>query len=47
VPGWDSLAHINLIVAVEKAFRVSFTTKEVRGLANVGDLVQLVARRVK
>ena len=45
VPGWDSLTHVQLIVSVEKAFRVRFTTKEVQGLSRVGDLVALVARR--
>lgn len=45
VAGWDSLTHINLIVAVEKAFGVSFTTKEVRTLGQVGDLVRLIAAR--
>lgn len=42
VEGWDSLAHVNLIVAVEKAFEVSFTTKEINGLGNVGDFVRLI-----
>lgn len=42
VEGWDSLAHVNLIVAVERAFGVSFTTKEIGGLANVGDFVRLI-----
>jgi acyl carrier protein len=45
VDGWDSLAHVDLIVAVEKAFGVRFTTKDVQGLACVGDLVALIARR--
>jgi acyl carrier protein len=47
VPGWDSLTHIDLIVAVEKAFGISFTTREVMGLANVGDLLILIERRAK
>ena len=42
VEGWDSLAHVNLIVAVERAFGVSFTTKEIGGLGNVGDIVRLI-----
>jgi acyl carrier protein len=45
VEQWDSLSHINLIVATEKAFGLTFTTKEVKGLANVGDFVELIARR--
>ncbi len=45
VAGWDSLSHIQLLVAVEKAFGVRFNTGEVAGLANVGEMVQLIARR--
>jgi acyl carrier protein len=47
VPAWDSLTYVNLIVAVEKAFAVSFTTKEVKSLANVGSFIDLIAKRVK
>jgi acyl carrier protein len=45
VEGWDSLAHVGLIVAVEKAFAVRFTTKEVQSLRTVGDLIALLERR--
>src|SRR5947209_6802313 len=38
VDGWDSLKHIDLIVALEQAFRVRFTTSEVTRLRNVGEL---------
>jgi acyl carrier protein len=43
---WDSLMHINLIVAVEKEFRVRFTALEVMSLNNVGDLVDTIGRKV-
>jgi acyl carrier protein len=45
IEGWDSLTHVNLVVAVEKAFAVSFTTKEISGLANVGDFIGLIVRK--
>jgi acyl carrier protein len=45
VEGWDSIAHVGLIVAVEKAFAVRFTTKEVKSLSTVGDLIALLERR--
>jgi acyl carrier protein len=45
IDGWDSLNHVNLIVAVEKAFRIKLTMKEASGLANVGALAELVARK--
>jgi acyl carrier protein len=38
VDGWDSLAHIRLILTVEKAFKIKFSTSEIGKLANVGDL---------
>ncbi len=47
VEEWDSLTHINLIVAAEKAFGVSFTTKEVKALANVGDFIRLIGNRAR
>lgn len=42
VPGWDSLNHINIIVAVESFFKVKFKSMEVLKLKNVGDLQKLV-----
>jgi acyl carrier protein len=47
VENWDSLTHINLIVAIEKEFRIRFTTAEVSGLKNVGELEALAAAKVK
>ncbi len=46
VEGWDSIAHVGLIVAVERAFAVRFTTKEVKSLRTVGDLFVLLEKRV-
>ena len=42
VPGWDSLNHVNIILAVEKNFNVKFKSYEVLRLKNVGDLQKLV-----
>jgi len=47
IDDWDSVAHVSLMVAVEKAFGVRFTTREVQTLANVGDFARLIARRLK
>jgi acyl carrier protein len=46
VPGWDSLSHVQIIVAVERAFGVRFRTGEIASMANVGELVSRVATRV-
>jgi len=45
VEGWDSLTHINLIVAIEREFKIHFTTREIAGLQNVGELMDLVSRK--
>jgi acyl carrier protein len=47
VEDWDSITHINLITAVEKSFKVTFSTKDVKALRNVGDFIHLIANRVK
>jgi acyl carrier protein len=45
VEGWDSLNHIDLIVALEREFRIKFTTAEISKLATVGDLLTLVDKK--
>ncbi len=42
VPGWDSLNHINIILAVENKFSVKFKSYEALRLKNVGDLQKLL-----
>lgn len=42
VPGWDSLAHINLILAIERHFKIRFATTEIGALSNVSELVALI-----
>ncbi len=45
VEGWDSLMHVTLIVNIEKAFGIKFTSSEVAGLQSVGDVVDLIDAR--
>ena len=47
VPGWDSLSHINVILAVEKHFNIRFNNREVLRLKNVGDLQRLVTSKLQ
>ena len=44
IEDWDSLEQINLLTAMEKQFGVQFKLDDVRGLANVGDMVDLIIR---
>ena len=46
VPDWDSLAHVNLITAIEKRFKVKFALGELQGLKHVGDLLDLLAQKL-
>jgi acyl carrier protein len=46
VPEWDSLAHINLIVAVEVRFKIKFKTAELESLRDVGHLVEMIEAKV-
>jgi acyl carrier protein len=47
VDGWDSLTHVNLIYAVEREFGIKFSTAEVQGMSNVGDFIDLIAKKTK
>jgi len=42
VDGWDSLSHVNLILAVEKGFGIRFTRKEIMSFKNVGELLRCI-----
>ena len=42
VEGWDSLAHIQLVLALGKRFALKFTTKEVMGWTDVGSIVRCI-----
>jgi acyl carrier protein len=45
VANWDSMMHVSLMLAVERAFKIRFTSSEVASLKNVGELVSLVDRK--
>lgn len=47
IDGWDSQAHVNLIVAAEVRFGVRFRTSELESLHDVGQFVQLIASRLQ
>lgn len=46
VPEWDSLSHIRLVLAVQKAFGVKFAVAQTASLKNVGELADLVRSKM-
>lgn len=45
IDAWDSLTHVQLIVAVEKEFGLKFSTVEVMKLKNVGEFIALIDKK--
>jgi acyl carrier protein len=44
---WDSLSHIQLIVAIEKALKIKFTSLEIMKWKNVGEMVDSIMEKMK
>jgi acyl carrier protein len=42
VPGWDSLTHIQIIVAIEKDYKIKFKGIEILKIKNMGELQNLI-----
>lgn len=45
IDDWDSIEHINLIGAVEDEFGMRFKMREVSGMKNVGEMIDIIAQR--
>jgi acyl carrier protein len=46
VAGWDSKAHVSLIVATELRFGIRFRTAELEKLGNVGELAVIIGQKL-
>ena len=46
VEGWDSLTHITLIAEVEDQFDMEFAMKEVIGMKNIGEMIDILQREI-
>lgn len=47
VEGWDSLANVELMIEIERAFGVRFRTGELAELESIGALVRLVEQHLE
>jgi acyl carrier protein len=46
IPGWDSLSNIQMVLAVERAFKIRLTAAQVSGLKDTGSLVTVIQSRL-
>jgi len=45
IAGWDSLMQVNLIVSVEEEFDLRFSSKEISGFSNIGDMKRAIVAK--
>jgi acyl carrier protein len=46
VDAWDSLSHVNLMIAIELAFDIEFKQSEIQNFANVGELIKSIEQKL-
>lgn len=47
IEDWDSLANMNLIVAIEHTFQIKFNINEVSDWKNVGDMLSVILEKLE
>ena len=47
IEDWDSIEHITLISSVENEFKMTFKMREVSGMKNVGEMLNIICERAK
>ena len=46
IEAWDSLTHMNLVIALELRFKIKFALGELQQLKNVGDMLDLINKKL-
>jgi acyl carrier protein len=47
LPGWDSLAHVTFIVAIQKRYNIKFGLDEMIEASNLGEMAHLIERKLQ
>ena len=47
IKSWDSLAHITIVLNIEKMFKIKFAISEIAELKNVGEIISLIIKKKK
>jgi acyl carrier protein len=47
VASWDSLNHINLVLALEQEFQVSFEISEIEAMVSYGQIMQVLTHKLQ
>ena len=45
IEGWDSLAHINLIAAIQEEYDIRFSMDDVTSMKSVNDMIEVIMRK--
>lgn len=43
---WDSITHVNILMTVERTFKIRFSLGEIKQLRNVGEMVNLITQKL-
>ena len=43
---WDSITHVNILMTVERTFKIRFSLGEIKQLRNVGEMVNLIIQKL-
>ena len=46
IEDWDFLSHVQLIVAIEKHFKLKFSTGDIMNLKNVGEMIEMIEKKL-
>ena len=46
IDGWDSLSHVNLVLAIERNFKIKFKLSEMLSWKNVGQMHDAIISKI-